>query len=169
MGNLFTKDKGVTLVALVVSIIILLILAGVSLSMVMGDSSVINHASQANDRLTNSKIFEDLGYYATDYYVASRVGDYTGQIDDYFLEQEIIKKVDGEDNVYLVDVIKLTGAPDYPMGKGTDEVHDVYIMTLVDENYHKFEVTYNDYNDNLKLLGTISSKEIIVQVEGIGN
>ena len=40
------KDKGITLVSLVITIIIMLILAGVSLSMVTGDSSVLGQAKK---------------------------------------------------------------------------------------------------------------------------
>ena len=39
-------NKGITLVSLVITIIIMLILAGVSLSMVTGDSSVLGQAKK---------------------------------------------------------------------------------------------------------------------------
>ena len=35
-------DKGITLVALIITIIVLLILAGVSIAMVLGDNGLIN-------------------------------------------------------------------------------------------------------------------------------
>ena len=41
------ENKGVTLVALVITIIVLLILAGVTLSMVMGDSGIFGKANNA--------------------------------------------------------------------------------------------------------------------------
>ncbi len=42
------KENGVTLVALVITIIVLLILAGVALSMVMGDSGIFGKANKAS-------------------------------------------------------------------------------------------------------------------------
>lgn len=42
------ENKGVTLVALVITIIVLLILAGVTLSMVMGDSGIFSKANKAS-------------------------------------------------------------------------------------------------------------------------
>lgn len=42
------ENKGVTLVALVITIIVLLILAGVTLSMVMGDSGIFSKANDAS-------------------------------------------------------------------------------------------------------------------------
>ncbi len=44
------ENKGVTLVALVITIIVLLILAGVTLSMVMGDSGIFNKANDASEK-----------------------------------------------------------------------------------------------------------------------
>ena len=41
------KNKGITLVALVVTIVVLLILAGVSINAVLGDNGIIKKANQA--------------------------------------------------------------------------------------------------------------------------
>lgn len=40
-------NKGITLVALIITIIVLLILAGVSISMVLGDNGLINKTQNA--------------------------------------------------------------------------------------------------------------------------
>lgn len=45
---MFKQEKGVTLVALVITIIVLLILAGVSISMVAGDNGVLTRASKSS-------------------------------------------------------------------------------------------------------------------------
>ena len=41
------NNKGITLIALVVTIIVLLILAGVSIAMLSGQNGILNRASQA--------------------------------------------------------------------------------------------------------------------------
>lgn len=46
---MFRKENGVTLVALVVTIIVLLILAGVTVSMVLGEDGIIGRAGEANE------------------------------------------------------------------------------------------------------------------------
>lgn len=46
---MFRKENGVTLVALVITIIVLLILAGVTISMVMGDNGILGYAEQAGE------------------------------------------------------------------------------------------------------------------------
>ena len=43
------KKKGITLIALVITIILLLILAGVSISMLSGDNSILTKAAEAKE------------------------------------------------------------------------------------------------------------------------
>ena len=44
------NNKGITLVALVVTIVVLLILAGVSINLVIGDNGIITKASRSATR-----------------------------------------------------------------------------------------------------------------------
>lgn len=48
------EQKGITLVALVITIIVLLILAGVSLSIISGDDGILTNASKAKDETAAS-------------------------------------------------------------------------------------------------------------------
>lgn len=50
MNKGFNKNNGITLIALIITIIVLLILAGVTLSMVMGDSGIFNKANLAKEQ-----------------------------------------------------------------------------------------------------------------------
>ena len=47
MKNRKMQEKGITLIALVVTIIVLLILAGISISMLTGQNGILNRASEA--------------------------------------------------------------------------------------------------------------------------
>lgn len=49
------EEKGITLVALVVTIVVLLILAGVSISLVLGNNGIINRAQQARNATLNDQ------------------------------------------------------------------------------------------------------------------
>ena len=53
------NNKGITLIALIITIIVLLILAGVTLSMVMGDSGIFKKANNAKNATEESNIIED--------------------------------------------------------------------------------------------------------------
>ncbi len=47
---MFKKEKGITLVALVVTIIVLLILAGVAISLTIGQNGIFTRAQNATER-----------------------------------------------------------------------------------------------------------------------
>ena len=48
------KDKGITLIALVITIIVLLILASVSISMLTGDNGILTQAQRAKNETENA-------------------------------------------------------------------------------------------------------------------
>ncbi len=68
MVNFYNKQflknkKGITLIALVVSIVVLLILAGISISTLSGDNGILNRASDAKIMTELSKYKEELDLY----------------------------------------------------------------------------------------------------------
>ncbi len=50
LKNTFKRNKGITLIALVVTIIVLLILAGISIAMLTGQNGILNRASEAKEK-----------------------------------------------------------------------------------------------------------------------
>ena len=52
------RNKGITLIALVVTIIVLLILAGVSINMLTGQNGILNRASEAKEKTENAQTEE---------------------------------------------------------------------------------------------------------------
>ena len=52
------RNKGITLIALVVTIIVLLILAGVSINMLTGQNGILNRASEAKEKTGNAQTEE---------------------------------------------------------------------------------------------------------------
>ena len=71
-GNLKNQNNGITLIALVVTIIVLLILAGVSIAMLTGDNGILKRAGEARDTTGRAQIAEELqlaiNAVAIDYY-----------------------------------------------------------------------------------------------------
>ncbi|MBR3133570.1 MAG: type II secretion system protein [Clostridia bacterium] len=80
------KQKGITLIALVITIIVLLILAGVTIAMVVGDNGILSRSREAKDTTNIKKIQEEVDLEAADlvaeYHskdngeVPSKAGDY---------------------------------------------------------------------------------------------
>ena len=66
MRELMKKEKGITLIALVVTIIVLLLLAGISLQMLTGQSGTVNQASTAKYETGRSSLVEQARLDVTD-------------------------------------------------------------------------------------------------------
>ena len=61
------QNKGITLIALVITIIILLILAGVSIATITGDNGVLNKAAQAKEDNEFAAVKEAIKLAATEH------------------------------------------------------------------------------------------------------
>lgn len=66
------KENGITLIALVITIIVLLILAGVSIAMLTGDNGILTKASNANDETRKAEIKEAISL-ATSTIIADQI------------------------------------------------------------------------------------------------
>ena len=86
MKKLLIQKKGITLLALVITIIVLLILAGVSITMISGNNSLINQAIRAKE-LTEEKQIDNNIKIA--YLAAMTTG--SGEVDKSKLEYELDK------------------------------------------------------------------------------
>lgn len=84
------KNRGITLIALVITVIVLLILAGISISMLTGDNSVLQRAVESKEKTESSKMQEQVQI-AT----LSAISDGIGQIKDSILRQELKNNVSG--------------------------------------------------------------------------
>ena len=52
-------QKGITLVALVITIIVLLILAGITISLTLGQDGILKRAEEAGKNYTNAATYEN--------------------------------------------------------------------------------------------------------------
>ena len=58
--NIIIDTKGITLIALVVTIIVLIILAGISINLILGDNGIITKAGEAQKAQEKAEIIENL-------------------------------------------------------------------------------------------------------------
>ena len=94
MVKLFKQKKGITLIALVITIIVLLILAGVSISMLSGDNSILSKAGQARD-LTGQKQIEEEVSLAYNAAVMEDINNGDGKLQKNTLNTELTKLFPG--------------------------------------------------------------------------
>jgi len=136
---MFKTNKGITLVALVITIIVLLILAGVSISLVVGDNGVLTQASSAAEKTDLAKAEE-----AVEQAISSLQGDFvdtwagnTNQgFVQHFLTAENIRKAinnktTAEPGNYNLDYTHTAGAT---TAKVKIKVNEVWNETTITES-----------------------------------
>ena len=75
---MFNSNRGITLVALVITIIVLLILAGVSISLVVGDNGIMTRAKDAGTKTNEADAVESLKLAVASLTSAYFADEYTG-------------------------------------------------------------------------------------------
>ncbi|MCI9246192.1 MAG: hypothetical protein HFJ30_03550 [Clostridia bacterium] len=98
------KEKGITLVALVVTIVVLLILAGITLTYVLGDNSIFKQASNAKLKTEIAKAREKIEVVLTTVQVEKRTNIKYNEND--FLDTYILNEIqDAEiiDDIVIID------------------------------------------------------------------
>ena len=82
------KERGITLVALVVTIVVLLILAGVSINMVLGNNGLITKAKDAKEQTESSTVKDEVSMMIGEWQIEKYVYD-TG-LEDYLNSKLIL-------------------------------------------------------------------------------
>ena len=98
----FKRNKGITLIALVVTIIVLLILAGVSINMLTGQNGILNRASEAKNKTTDAQNKEELEFALSQMAMEYHLNGGAATFSDYiFAHGDDLKAALGTSNVSL--------------------------------------------------------------------
>ena len=117
------QERGITLIALVVTIVVLLILAGVSISLVLNNNGVISKAKDAKNQYAEAQTNEEKQLNEVSDWIDTKVGDTTGG--------GSVTKIDGvpiPDGYYYVGGTKAKGlvisdnVADKELDKGKENV-----------------------------------------------
>ena len=176
------KNKGITLIALVITIIVLLILAGVSIAMLTGQNGILTQASNAKEENSRAQIYEALKLTEQNYQIDIATSASTDDIVTYLQNKGII------DSNLIINVSKLLGySSETGNGSGTSDVYKLEEITAIGKvaSMHavrvastsvymgkKYEVVYYDKNGKRIVLGTISDapKQIeVIEPENIND
>ena len=93
------QKEGITLIALVVTIIVMLILAGISISMITGDNSILQKASDTKERTTIGREKEDIALVWTSLLGKKLISG--NEITDLMFEEELNNN--GDDTIVGYD------------------------------------------------------------------
>lgn len=136
------KDiKGITLIALVVTIIVLLILAGVSISAIGGQSGILKNAVNAKKQTMETDLKEEIRIKEQQEVKKNR-----GETEETQNYQKIIDNIDENDNALNVENDKLKYNPD--------------VFTTTEQRILRNEFRLGSIKDTTKPYGTIE-KEVV--------
>ena len=96
--KIFKSTKGITLIALVVTIIILLLLAGISIAMLTGNNGVLTQGQRAKEETRIAGVEEVVKLYKQGKYIDSTTGSVTENADE-MLENLKGQKLVSEDEI----------------------------------------------------------------------
>ena len=150
------KNGGITLIALVITIIVLLILAGISIAMLSGDNGVLNRASQ-------SSVKNQLGSFndAVSLFVSDKTTEYYEQA--YVEQNETVAKE-------TLDKYLATEVTDENLSKGIsglskDESSESTTtakvkVTSADDKLTDITLTMKDSKHTYKSVGTVTNGRV---------
>lgn len=169
------NKKGITLIALVITIIVLLILAGVSIAMLTGNNGILTQASNAKEEQSHGAVREGIALLYNEYQIKIRTGSNIKlastedvQVQEVteesritffnFLTGENKSNIDytksgSDEEGYVLDVEKLTGSKQ-SLGNGTTE--DIY---KIEDDGMNYKVTYYETEETLLEISTITKDE----------
>lgn len=147
------NNKGLTLVSLVVTIIVLLILAGVSLNMLIGDNGVLTKATTVEVSYNKGEVIEELNILSTEKYLeayneAVSAGDVMN-ISQYYNPTTVINFLLGKDK----DGNTVPGAKVYiePLNgeydKSKNDTRYFIIVSSLGRNIEKYGLGTNNVNN----------------------
>lgn len=153
------REKGITLIALVITIIVLIILAGVAISLTLGNNGIFQKAKEAKEKTNKQTATEIIGLKIT-----------TAQTDKYADEQRMltlkelseILKID--DEIEYVTETTQVASKKYEVGENPS-----LIYTKLNKYPYEFEI-----NSSLQLVNTkqlnylpINNYETLMELAGI--
>ena len=129
MNKLKENQKGITLIALVITIIVLLILAGIAVGMLRTDNSVLKQSRNAKNETIHAQVVEQLNIESMNYAIEKSTDKTKLSLIDYLINKDILRDY-GEANKWQINIGKLIG-PGQSMGTGTatsTDKSDVYVL-----------------------------------------
>ena len=95
-----TKEmKGITLIALVITIVVLLILAGVSINLLLGDNGIITKATEAKDSYSKSAVKEKVSFLLNEYTIGKATGE-NAELAKFLRKNLQVGVAENEDDTY---------------------------------------------------------------------
>ena len=172
----FRGRKGITLIALVITIIVLLILAGVTIAMVVGDNGILSRSNEAKEETKIAKIQEEIDLLCAQYRMDYETNNYRTS------DASSDKKIQAMNEILVAynesDVIVDTGDESSYTSDGSDEnitagTPGAYVAnqlsTAKERNETKYKITFEgrkitveDLDEDLSTWGVMEDSGRII-------
>ena len=134
------NQNGITLIALVITIIVLLILAGISIAMLTGENGLLTKAREADTKNTEAEIADRINMAITAEYASILAGD---SVDT----EPNIKTNNGLDDNYTVTVNQVPATPTADVDVLTITKSGITGKITYVKNTAKYTITKAEVND----------------------
>ena len=154
-------NKGITLIALVITIIVLLILAGVTINTLFGNESVLEKASEAKEEDAHGKVKEQIQLELVNYELEKGTGETSKTAVQYLSDKGYFKEAYSEETEsYTIKTEKISNVS---TGKGASkEAGDVYVVEKESTENNNWLLRYYKTSSDVKDMLTISVNETVV-------
>ena len=150
------QSKGITLIALVITIIVLLILAGVTINTLFGNESVLEKASEAKEEDAHGKVKDQIQLELVNYELEKGTGETNKTAIQYLSDKGYFNEAYSEETEsYTIKAEKISNVS---TGKGASkEAGDVYVVEKESEENNNWVLRYYKTSSDVKDLLTITS------------
>lgn len=141
MEKFFKQKEGITLIALVITIIVLLILAGISISMLSGDNSILQRATDAKQISERAEAKEQ-----AQMDIMAYIADKTANHQDASLDDDKVKEILSDNKSY----VKEAGDTSFTTKKGEYEIpySELYNKSTNDTSLVDWDSLFSDAKAN---------------------
>ena len=147
------NNKGVTLVALVVTILILIILAGITLKATLGDNGLLNQTNKASFTLDYENVTKNLKLATMKYLSQVSSNEINSSLTEYLYDQGYIDSI-GVDK-WIINVEKLLGEK---ISTGNGRIKDYYTLEYSDDKYSIYY--YGESESDKTLVGSLEDVDV---------
>ena len=143
----FEKNKGITLIALVVSIIVLIILAGVSISTLTGENGILTKAREAKIAQEESTLYEKIQLILVDAMSQSKLNQSEQQdVKNYISQKFTDDKLKASIGTYKTGYVITYGIYTHKLLYLNSDLSEIKTETAVIGKNNEWEYTVNEDN-----------------------
>ena len=153
--NRIKSSKAITLIALVVTIVVLMILAGISIQMLKGDNGIVTKSNEAKLESRAGNVDEEVKMWKNNNKMIKTQNEVTGTSEALVSKEEMLEKLIQEGIVYEKEIdrdkeIITIGTREIPYGEEVDKSALIILVNSGDTGFVKLPIA-GEIDDSTKV------------------